>query len=306
MTPARTPTPPNGCTTALGSSSPGSSRARQRSRPPRRPAEMTRLPLLCAGVGAVALAALVIGTHSPSRRAHAQAAPAAPACVAPSELARFTHRLPRLAERVAERVPITIVAVGSSSTAGVGASSPMTNYPARLEALLRERTPGVGMINVLNRGVGGEEIRDMLARFERDVIAENPDLVLWQMGTNSVLHDHAISGNGALLARELAVLRTTGADVALINPQYAPKVLAHPDIANMVDLISAAAKASNVELFDRFAVMKYWRETRGMPFEAFLNPDLLHMNDWGYDCLAQVLANAIADAAIRASVTARR
>ena len=267
---------------------------------------MVRLPLLFAGVGAVALSALLIGLHAPSYRVNAPAAPAAPACAAPAELARFANRLPRVAERVAQRLPTTIVAVGSSSTAGAGASSFMTTYPARLEALLRERAPGVDMIDVLNRGVGGEEIRDMLARFERDVIAENPDLVLWQLGTNSVLHHHEISGNGALLARELAVLKATGADVVLINPQYAPKVLVHPDIATMVALISASAKASNVELFDRFAVMKYWRETRGMPFEAFLNPDLLHMNDWGYDCLARLLANAIADAAIRAPLTARR
>src|ERR1043166_8719587 len=302
MTLARTPTPPSVCMIASASSSPGSlpERSRKPGRRPRRPAEMARFPLLCAGVGAVALAVLLIGPHAPSHQAHAQAAPASPACIAPSDLARFTHRLPRLAERVAQRLPITILAVGSSSTAGAGASSFMTTYPARLEALLRERTPGVDMINVLNRGVGGEEIRDMLARFERDVIAENPDLVLWQLGTNSVLRDHEISGNGALLTAELAVLKGTGADVVLINPQYAPKVLAHPAVDAMIELISVTAKAANVEMFDRFAVMKYWRETRELPFEAFLNPDLLHMNDWGYDCLAQLLATAIVDATTRA------
>jgi acyl-CoA thioesterase I len=262
---------------------------------------MRRLPLLCAGVGAVAIAALLIGTHAPSHRAQAQAPGL---CAAPAELTRFTHRLPRLADRVAHRAPITIVAVGSSSTAGVGASSSMTNYPARLEALLRERAAGAMPITVVNRGVGGEEIRDMLARFERDVIASKPDLVLWQVGTNTVLHDHEIGGNPAMLAAGLVLLKSTGADVVLINPQYAPKVLAHPAIATMVELISATAKASNVEMFDRFAVMKYWRETREIPFETFLNPDLLHMNDWGYDCLAQLLAKALADAATRPPLTA--
>jgi acyl-CoA thioesterase-1 len=262
---------------------------------------MARLLLVCAGLGAAALAAMLIGLHAPAHRAYAQAAPA---CTAPAELARLSNRLPRLADRVAHRSPITIVAIGSSSTAGVGASSPAATYPARLEALLRERAAGEIPITVINRGVGGEEIREMLARFDRDVLAAKPDLVLWQLGTNSVLHDHEISGNGALLASELAVLKGTGADVVLINPQYAPKVLVHPEIAEMVELISAAAKASSVELFDRFAVMKYWRETRGMPFEAFLNPDLLHMNDWGYDCLAQLLAKAITDAATRAPLTA--
>ena len=157
---------------------------------------------------------------------------------------------------------------------------------------------------MLNRGVGGEEIRDMLVRFDRDVIAAKPDLVLWQLGTNSVLRDHDIGGNGALFTAALARIKAMGADVIVINPQYAPKVLAHPAVAAMVDLISGTAKASSVEVFDRFAVMKYWRETREIPFEAFLSPDLLHMNDWGYDCVAQLLANAIADAATRAPLTA--
>jgi lysophospholipase L1-like esterase len=277
---------------------------------------MARLPLIGAGAAAIAVAAILIGTHRPSQQAPAQtqatAQPqptaqvqaAAPVCSAPAQLTKFTHRLPRLADRVAHREPITIVAFGSSSTAGSGASSPAATYPARLEALLSERAEGRMPITVLNRGVGGEEIRDMLARFDRDVIAAKPDLVLWQLGTNSVLHDHDIGGNGALLAGALARLKATGADVVVINPQYAPKVLAHPAVATMVDLISATAKASSVELFDRFAVMKYWRETRGIPFETFLSPDLLHMNDWSYNCVAQLLANAIADAATRAPLTA--
>jgi acyl-CoA thioesterase-1 len=263
---------------------------------------VTRLPLVCAGAGLVVLAAILAGLHLPSHRAHAQAA--APVCAAPAELVRFNRPLARLSEHVAHRTPITIVAVGSSSTAGAGASSPAATYPARLEALLRERAASAVPITVLNRGVGGEEIHDMLARFDRDVIAAKPDLVLWQLGTNSVLHDHEISGNVAVLAAGLTLLRGTGADVVLINPQFAPKVLAKPAVTTMVSLISATAKASSVELFDRFAVMKYWREVGNIPFEAFLSPDLLHMNDWGYDCLARLLANAIADAATRAPMTA--
>ena len=38
--------------------------------------------------------------------------------------------------------PLTIVALGSSSTEGAGASGPQASYPARLEALLRAALPG--------------------------------------------------------------------------------------------------------------------------------------------------------------------
>jgi acyl-CoA thioesterase I len=252
--------------------------------------------ITAAGLLAPALVALA-GLPAAHAQVQAQAAP--PPCTAPAELAKFERPFAHLAGRIAQRSPITVVAVGSSSTAGNGASSPAAAYPSRLEALLKARFVGVP-IRVLNRGVGGEEVRDMLARFDRSVIAEKPDLVLWQIGTNSVLYDHPIVGNAAVLSDGLNRLKAIGTDLALINPQYAPKVLAKPAVENMVGLISTTAKQSGVDLFDRFAVMKYWHEGARLPFTAFLNVDQLHMNDWGYNCLAELLSVAIADAVARA------
>jgi lysophospholipase L1-like esterase len=65
----------------------------------------------------------------------------------------------------------------------------------------------------------------------------------------------------------------------------------------MIELISSAAKQENVDLFHRFALMRHWHDVAGIPFEAFLSPDGLHMNDWGYNCFSKALADAIADAA---------
>ena len=36
----------------------------------------------------------------------------------------------------------------------------------------------------------------MLARFDDDVIAEKPDLVIWQVGTNAVLRDRPLAPAG--------------------------------------------------------------------------------------------------------------
>jgi acyl-CoA thioesterase-1 len=88
-------------------------------------------------------------------------------------------------------------------------------------------------------------------------------------------------------------------DVVLIDPQFAPKVIAKPEIEEMVDLISSAAAQENVDVFHRFALMRHWHDIDGMPFEAFLSSDGLHMNDWSYNCFAKALADAIADAATR-------
>jgi lysophospholipase L1-like esterase len=228
----------------------------------------------------------------PALPMRARAENAAPVCSAPANLVHFNRALPRVAERIALGGPLTIVALGSSSTAGLGASSTATSYPSRLEVALKAKYPGI-QITVLNRGVNGDEIRDMLARLDRSVIAEKPDLVLWQFGTNAVLHDQ-LTGDAALIADGLERLRATGADVVLIDPQFAPKVIAKPDAAPVVQLIYAAAEQGHVALFDRFAVMRHWHDRRHMAFEEFLDPDSLHMNDWGYDCMATLLADAIA------------
>ena len=114
------------------------------------------------------------------------------ACSTPKGLAHLARPLNRIARRLASGKSITIVTIGSSSTAGAGASSKAASYPSRLEADLKKRFP-LGTITVINRGVNGTEVRDMIARFEQDVVAEKPDLVIWQLGTNSVLHDRTLT-----------------------------------------------------------------------------------------------------------------
>jgi lysophospholipase L1-like esterase len=233
---------------------------------------------------------------------HAQNTAPATACVAPAELVKLINPLKRVAQRLASGQPLTIVAIGSSSTAGAGASAPAYSYPSRLAVELKGLFPRAE-IDVINRGVGGEVAHDMIARFDRDVFAHKPDLVLWQVGSNSVLQDQSVREANATLLDGLRRLRAAETDVVLINPQYAPKVIAKREADLMVDLIDATAKQADVDLFQRFAVMRYWRLTEDIPFGVFLSPDELHMNDWSYRCIARLLAAAIHEAATRGTLT---
>jgi lysophospholipase L1-like esterase len=233
-----------------------------------------------------------------------QAAASAPICDVPQELIRLDHPLTRVARKLALKQPLVIVAVGSSSTAGAGASSPAANYPSRLKEELARRFPGNPIV-MINRGVNGEEVGDMLKRFDDAVVANRPDLVLWQLGTNSVIRDHLSNDHGKAIRAGLAKIRATGADVVLIDPQYAPKVIAKPGAASMVDLISLTAKQEDVDLFHRFAVMKHWATADHLGFETFVSPDGLHMNDWSYACMAKGLGLAIAEAAQRPVLSAK-
>jgi acyl-CoA thioesterase-1 len=233
----------------------------------------------------------------------AATAPRPAACVVAGDQARFDFALPRTARRLASGEPIKIVALGSSSTYGAGASTSAAAYPSRLAEELAKHFPG-HEFTVLNRGVNGEEMPDMLARLETAVIAEQPDLVLWQVGTNSVLRGKALEPHVALLHEGLTRLKATGADVVLIDPQYAPRVIAKPTCDGMVSLISATAKAEHVGVFHRFELMRHWYQTEHLPFETFVSADGVHMNDWSYACLARALGLAIAEAATRPTATA--
>src|SRR5712691_4124465 len=246
------------------------------------------------------LAVMIAGALAP---AVAAANEASPACTAPNELLRLTQPLARTAKRLAGAEPLTIVAIGSSSTAGAGASSPAASYPSRLAIELKDQFSG-HRIEMLNRGVNGEEARDMLARFDDSVIKPKPDLVLWQVGTNSVLRDHPLAPASLLIREGVKQIKEIGADVVLVDPQFAPRVIAKPGIEEMVNLISAAAKETNIDLFQRFAVMRHWRETEKIPFAAFLSPDELHMNDWSYACIAKLIGASIAEAATRGVASA--
>jgi acyl-CoA thioesterase-1 len=227
------------------------------------------------------------------------------ACMVSPKQARFDYPLSRVSRRLAADQAVKIVAIGSSSTAGAGATSSEATYPSRLEVELTKDLPGRD-ISVLNRGVNGEEAADMLARFDTSVVAEQPDLVIWQVGTNWVLRDQPLDPKAMVLHEGLARLKAIGADVVLIDPQFAPKVIAKADAEGMVAQIAATAADAHVDLFRRFALMKRWHEAEHLPFDTFVSPDGLHMNDWSYSCLAKWLGTAIDEAVNRPIATAQR
>jgi acyl-CoA thioesterase I len=219
----------------------------------------------------------------------------APKCAVVADHAGLHQALPQVGFRLAGGLPLRIVAI-ASSTAGAGASSLAASYPSRLEGELRRHFPGHDL-TVFNRGVNGEEAPSMLARFETGVIAEHPHLVLWQVGTNSLLRDRPIDPAAPVIHQGIARLKAVHADVVLIDPQYAPKVLAKSLVDAEVTLLASIAKQEKVGFFDRFALMRRWHDVDGLPFETFVSPDGLHMNDWSYACFAKWLGVAIADAA---------
>ncbi len=214
-------------------------------------------------------------------------------CLPPKGAPRSIGSLPHVARKLASGEPVTIVAFGSSSTSGYGTSSPEFTYPNRLAAQLHRKYPGAD-ITIVNRGRGGEDAPQMMARLQFDVIDARPDLVIWQVGTNAVLRNLDVDEIAKLVQDGVARIQAAGADVVLVDPQYSPKVTEHQDGASkMVKLLGRVAQLRHVGVFPRFEVMRQWHESQAMPIDSFVIADGLHMNDWGYACFAQLLGDDI-------------
>jgi acyl-CoA thioesterase I len=225
--------------------------------------------------------------------ADAAADAASPNCATPPALSAIDIGLDRTGSRLQDGKPLTIVAIGSSSTEGIGATAPAMSYPSRLKQELKDRFPAAE-ISVINHGVGGQDVPEELIRLERDVIAEHPDLVIWQVGTNAVLRRDDLAADEQLIQRGVGLVKAHGSDLVLMDLQYAPRVLARPAWAEMERLIAEVASQAHVGLFRRFEIMQEWDHTQQLAPASMIGPDGLHMTDASYACLANQLAEALA------------
>lgn len=188
---------------------------------------------------------------------------------------------------------LTVLAVGSSSIEGVGASRPELGYVPRVEAGLREAFPDA-RITVVNRGIGGETTADTVARLQAEIDATRPDIVLWQLGTNDMLRDLTLARVVSDFDRGRDILDAAGVDVVLIDPQRLPEDTDNAGfrgrnalLAGVSGTIAWLGAREGYAVAPRFGPMSAWAGLEG----GGVGPDDLHLNDAGYACWA---ANTVA------------
>lgn len=195
------------------------------------------------------------------------------------------------AGRSTESTP-KIVAFGSSSTAGVGASRPENGYVAQFGRAF-ETQRGGRRIQIINAGVNGNTTADMLGRLGPDVLDRQPAVVIWQTGTNDALRQIPIEQFRRDLTRGLAEFKARGIKVILVGPQDFDRASAVKNYADYVAAMQAVAKKENVTLLHRYRMMRYLAlQHRGGMAELLAN-DRLHMNDEAHRCVGELLAEGI-------------
>lgn len=227
---------------------------------------------------------------------HLAAALSAAACPAPLPAAAERMSLGVTEAHVARREPVQVLAIGSSSTEGVGATAPDRTYPHLLELSLRAAWRGTP-VEVTNAGIGGETADQTLVRLAETLKRpDKPELVIWQVGTN----DAITGGDEAAFRRRLehgvALIRAAGSDLIILDQQYYPAIPDHARYERFVGMVAAVAEHAEVPVFSRYALMKDWNRQDPTLLAGMLSSDNFHMGDQGYACLAQALGRDILDA----------
>lgn len=244
-------------------------------------------------IGSAATFAKVIG--GAVALALAMAAPTAATegdnpCQAPAATVAAAAPLPHLEKLLQAKKSIRVLAIGSSSTVGVGASSPRATYTSQLGLELGKTFKGLN-VAMVNRGVSGEVAETTASRLRVEVALTKPDLVLWQVGTNDALSRVPISDFAQTVSRTLKWLKGAGVDVVLVGPQFTKGASKDEHYRLMKDALKQVAHEENVPLIKRYEAMQYLQEARAKL--SLMSEDELHLNDLGYRCMAEHVARGI-------------
>ena len=199
--------------------------------------------------------------------------------------------LPHLRSALLHGEQAVIVALGSSSTLGVMASDLAHSYPAVLQQALSLELADAH-IAVINRGIGGQDAREELARMAADVLAIRPQVVIWQVGANGALRNSDPELFRERVTTGVRMLKAAGVDVVLMDNQQSPQLLARPEEPVMDAELARVADNTGAALFSRRALMQAWDQEGAAPAK-FIATDGLHHNDRGYHCVATALARSI-------------
>jgi lysophospholipase L1-like esterase len=248
-------------------------------------------PSACALLLGAALAGALTTPAPAQQPAAATAAPEAAlvskACQPGAPALTGDFALPGVAAALASRRTVRILAIGAAP-GRIGRRG--GTYTASIERMLQNALKVTG-IEIINRGVSGELAADAAARMRNEVALEEPDLVLWQVGTNDALAYVPADDFAATVKEQVEWLKAHKVDVVLVGLQFAPQMLrdAHyVDIRETLRRVAAEEKVIVVRFSEAMRILGQPGGEQSMPpAEEF------ERTEAGYNCLAQYVARAI-------------
>jgi len=216
------------------------------------------------------------------------------ACFVASNLVQADFALPHAAAAIAEK-RLNVSVIGSaSSTLPAAAGGAEKAYPARLEAELTRRLPGIA-VKVAAHTQTRETATDMVKTLRQVLKDEKPDVVVWQTGTVDAMLSVDPDQFQWALGRGLDALHEGKADGVFMNMQYSPRTDSMVAMGAYLDAMRFIAVQREILLFDRLGVMNAWNEMNVFDLSAATKKS--EIAEQVHDCIGRLLSRLIVDGA---------
>jgi lysophospholipase L1-like esterase len=241
---------------------------------------------ICLGALFAGLAAL-----AQERPASGEAPPAMPApfsrdCQVPNNAVISESPLPNVTLALQKRKVIRILAIGASAI--TGRRGP---YVEQIEQILEQAVKGLDVV-VINRGISGELAADAEQRIKTEVALTEPDLVLWQVGTNDALAYVPIDELRDTIVQTIRWLKVHKVDVVLVGLQFVHRGAQDDNYRTVREMIRSIGEQEKVVVVRRSEAMRLISQAKGSGGGLF--PEEFARTEAGYACLAEYVARAIA------------
>jgi lysophospholipase L1-like esterase len=196
--------------------------------------------------------------------------------------------LPNVASALKERKQIKILTIGASSS--IGRRAARGGYAEQIRDILKQAVKGIDVVMV-NRGVSGELAANAAERIRTEVALTEPDLVLWQVGTNDALSYIPLERIETAVVDTVRWLKEHKVDVVLAGLQYTDRMKQDEHYREVRELMRKIAAQENVIIVRRYEAQRLMAQAAASG--GGLEPDEFQRSEAGYACLAQYMARAI-------------
>ncbi|GJE54419.1 hypothetical protein EKPJFOCH_0894 [Methylobacterium thuringiense] len=211
-----------------------------------------------------------------------------PECRVPGSKLYTLAKLMAVKRALKEKRPVRVLSVGSSSS-GLGAS---TSYPVRLENALERSLPNVD-VQIDSRGLSGEVASGAGERLRTMVAEIEPDLVVWQVGTNDALARVDTDAFGDALRDTVEWIKSHDIDVVLIDPLFTQSIADDESYNGLVRKVQDIAAEQRVPLVRRYEAMRFLSASGDKENETHMLGRHFRLNDLGLRCMAEHVTRAI-------------
>ena len=216
-------------------------------------------------------------------------------CPIPEYLSLGDVALPKARQQLARTDSLVILTLGGAPTAGIAAGDPSATYPALLQADLSLALPGKS-VSVVNKARAEGTVGTLPKDIDAVIRQSSASLVIWASGSREAARSADVDEYVGTLQRGIAAIRGAGADLILLDLQYAPSIARITNTGPYRDALFGTALAYEVPVLRRYDLMMTWIDGGIIDLDAQDATARRKAARHLFSCIATALAPSIARA----------